>query len=326
MDVAACTRPGTKDNSEPSKSSHPAHRFAEQMDALGIAGDFEGGWKVYRSAIEEGVPCDNKFFKSAADSLGEERLRQSGVVILEHMYAQRLNVTATVQNKIICAWKSHLPPHLVTAFEALKAKEGQKLSRTAYRCLMVAHESERPDRTLELYNECQEKAISLDRVGLSAAMSAFAQFGKVEKALEISDHMAKEGLPASAKGHGVLLKACTRCRKMKEAITVFGRMQADGVNPNRHAYHDVIQCHVKEQRLDKAVSMYQEMVDANVVPLDSTRSFMKLACLKRGFSEQDVASKLTQKTADSEEASWRSEDSSTPCQESNMPSPSEDSD
>jgi len=190
----------------------------------------------------------------------------------------------------------------------------------------VAYEPHRPDRTLELYEETQQIGIQVDRVGLSAAISALAQLNCVDRALEISDYMARHGLPVSAKGHGILLKVCARSGRTKQAITVFGRLQADGVQPNRYAYHDVIQCLVKESRLGCAVSMYQEMVDAGVVPLEGTRSLIKAACLKRCWNKQELACTLAHKIPGSEEVKWRSDDSSTDCGDTNISIPSEDSD
>jgi len=98
--------------------------------------------------------------------------------------------------------------------------------------------------------------------------------------------MVEQGWAISARRQGSLLSAATKADRSKEAVIIFDIMQKGGVKLNRHAYHDIIYCHMKDRRLGKACQMLKEMVDVGHVPLDTTCHFLVAACMKRGWKDQ----------------------------------------
>lgn len=225
-----------------------------------------------------------KFFRIVMENLDELRMREIGIQLLDVIQAHGMVPTTTIQNQIICAWKSKPPDSVLRAFMKLR-QQGIVLSSTAYRCIMAANERTKPEFTLELYDEMVENGVKLDRVSFNAVLCACSIRGMTSKALELFESMPAHGLAPNGKTYGALIRACTAGNLVREAVDLFDSMRSAGIEPNRFAFHDVIYCCVKVKKLGKALSLYREMITAGVPPCKNTCVYLGNACQKRGWTE-----------------------------------------
>jgi len=78
-------------------------------------------------------------------------------------------------------------------------------------------------------------------------------------------------------------------------LDLFESMRAASLKPNRFAFGDVINCCVNVKRLGKAISLYQEMLQASVLPCDRTVLYLSRACQKQGWTK--IARQILQGSA-----------------------------
>jgi len=268
-----------------------ASSFSDLVGACARLDDVEMALALFDHMLENGIRCDppsvhggsaSKFFKLVATNLGDERMREDGVRLLQAILAHGMSPTHLVQNQLIRAWKSKLPHHVVEAFVNLRDKGGH-LSGTAYRCVMASHERSEPVFTLRLYDEMLQKGVKVDRVAFNAVLCACSHLGMTSQALGLFQQMAGLGLVPNGKTYGTLIRACTSTRKLEEALELFESMRGAGIEPNRFAFRDAIHCCVKLNKFDEAYALYKDLVEAGAVHCSSTCVHIMEACRKNGY-------------------------------------------
>lgn len=256
--------------------------------------------KLFKYMVADGVVCDqqmvkngmaNRFFKLVAESLEDKCMQEHSVALIEAIGSHGLVPTFLVQNRLVCAWRSKPPQHILQSFMALR-EQGVRLSPTVYRCIMAAHERTEPHLTLELYDELVTRGIKVDRVGLNAALCACSHLGRTSQAMELFETMPRHALVPNGKTYGALIRVHTAAEKASEAVDLFESMRAASIEPNRFAFDDAIRCYVRVERLGRAVSLYTEMVQSNVLPCDSTGQYLSRVCQKQGWTK--IAQRILQ--------------------------------
>ncbi|CAK0863131.1 unnamed protein product [Prorocentrum cordatum] len=247
----------------------------------------------------------SRFFKILTESLDEKCMQDVSVELIGLIRAHGLAPTLLIQNRIICAWRSKLPEHVVQLFMTLR-EEGVSLSPTVYRCLMSAYERAQPQLTLEMCDEMMSRGLKVDRAAFNAALCACSQLGKLSHAVELFNMLPHHGLAPSGKTYGIMIRLYTAADMAKEALTLFESMRAAKLEPNCYAFDDAIHCYVKVQMLAKAISVYQEMVRANIRPCERTSLFLSTACQKQGWSKARIVGQVLQAGRAIGEASFKS--------------------
>jgi pentatricopeptide repeat protein len=261
--------------------------------------------KLFKYMLEAGVVCDqqmvkngmaNRFFKLVAEGLDDKCMQENSVELIEAIGSHGLVPTFLVQNRLICAWRSKPPQHVLQSFMALR-EQGVRLSPTVYRCIMAAHERTEPHLTLDLYDEMLTRGIKVDRVGLNAALCACSHLGRTSQAMELFETMPRHTLVPNGKTYGALIRVHTAADQANEAVDLFESMRAASIEPNRFAFDDAIRCYVRVERLGRAVSLYTEMVQSNALPCNSTGQYLSRACQKQGWTK--IAHRILQDRAGS---------------------------
>lgn len=249
--------------------------------------------KLFKYMLEKGVVCNHemvkngvvsKFFRVVAQSIDEQCMQDIGVELIEAIRAHGIEPVHLVQNRLICAWRSKPPMHVLEMFMTLR-EQGYSLSPTAYRCIMAANERTKPHLTLDLYEEMANRGSKIDRVAFNAALCACSHLGRTSQAMALFETMRCRGLAPNGKTYGTLIRIYTAADKAEEAVNLFETMRAESFEPNRFAFDDAIHCYVGVQRLGKAVSLYQEMLQAGVRPCGATGQYLSRMCQKQGRTE-----------------------------------------
>ncbi|CAK0891619.1 unnamed protein product [Prorocentrum cordatum] len=225
----------------------------------------------------------SKFFKLVAESLDDKRMRDEGLKFLEVIRAHRVSPSTLAQNRLIVAWRSKPPDDVLAYFVKMK-DAGVMLSSTAYRCIMAANERTNPEFTLKLYDEMKELGIKLDRVAYNAVLCACSQNGMLDQARELFMQMTSTGLVPNGKTFGIMIKVYYSSNRPKEAVAIFDTMREQHLEPDRFAYHHVINACIKLQRIEYAVELYKDMLQAKLPPCDNTHIYLSAACKKHGWT------------------------------------------
>jgi len=272
--------------------------------------------KLFDQMLESGaVPhasllcrsTSSKFFKLVAESLDETRLREEGLKFLEVIQAHSVSPSTLAQNRLIVAWKSK-PPDAVLAYFVKMKDAGVMLSSTAYRCIMAANERTNPEFTLKLYAEMKELGIKLDRVAYNAVLCACSQQGMLDQARELFMQMTSTGLAPNGKTFGIMIKVYYSSDRPKEAVAIFDTMREQRLEPDRFAYHHVINACTKLQRIEYAIELYKDMVRAKLAPCDNTHIYLSAACKKHGWTttaDQIMKDLACVKEAYAARATWK---------------------
>jgi len=161
---------------------------------------------------------------------------------------------------------------------------GVMLSSTAYRCIMADNERTNPEFTLKLYGEMKELGIKLDRVAYNAVLCACSQHGMLDQARELFMQMTSTGLVPNGKTFGIMIKVYYSSNRPKEAVAIFDTMREQRLEPDRFAYHHVINACIKLQRIEYAIELYKDMVREKLPPCDNTHIYLSAACKKHGWT------------------------------------------
>jgi len=272
---------------------HDASSYLTVMSACNRTGNVDVALMLMNQLMDKGVDYDysamslnvrTRFFKLVSENADEKYLRENGLKLLETIQAHGMMPPNLVQNRVICAWRSKLPKHMLEFFAKMR-EDGVALSSTAYRCIMAAHERAEPHRTLELYDEMANRGLKLDRVSFNATLCAYSHLQMTQEALQLFEQMPHHGLAPNGKTYGALIRVCAATSKPKEAVDLFESMRGEGLEPNRFAYNDAIHCCVKIRKLGKAMQLYKDMVQSNVPPCNATYHLLAKSCEKRGWVE-----------------------------------------
>jgi len=272
---------------------HDVSSYLTVMSACNRTGNVDVALMLLNQLMDKGVDYDframnlnvrTRFFKLVSENADEKYLRENGLKLLETIQAHGMMPPNLVQNRVICAWRSKLPKHVLEFFAKMR-EDGVALSSTAYRCLMAAHERTEPHRTLELYDEMASRGLKLDRVSFNATLCAYSHLQMTQEALHLFEQMPRLGLVPNGKTYGALIRACAATSRPKEAVELFESMRGERLEPNRFAYNDAIHCCIKIRKLGKAITLYKDMVQSNVPPCNATYQLLAKACEKRGWVE-----------------------------------------
>jgi pentatricopeptide repeat protein len=280
--------------------AHKTPAVLSVMHACIRLGRGDAAVKLFDQMLETGVPPDvqfiskavsHKFFKLVAQTLDDKRIQEDGLRLLGLGRASfGLDPSPTAQNRLLEAWKNQPPEHVLKYFLEMKSA-GVSLSRWAYRYLVVAHERSDPEFAIKVYNEMVESGIQTDRHAYNAVLSACSQLGMYEEARELFVQMADLGLLPSEKTYGVMIKAYSSNRQDKEAVALFETMREQRLEPDRYAYHHAIRSCIMLQRVEYAVELYKDAVQAKMPLCGNTYVLLSEACRNVGLSS--LADKLT---------------------------------
>jgi pentatricopeptide repeat protein len=248
--------------------------------------------KLFDQMLESGAVPDvhllckstaSKFFKLVAESLDDKRMREEGLRFLDVIQAHKVSPSTLAQNRLLVAFRSKPPENVLAYFVKMK-ESGVLLSSTAYRCIMAANERTGPEFTLKLYDEMQEIGVKLDRVSYNSVLCAFSQLGMLDRARQMFMEMSDAGLVPNGKTYGIMIKVYYSSNRPKEAVAIFDAMREQRLEPDRFAYHHVINSCIKLQRLEYAIELYKGMIQAKLPPCDNTHIYLSAACRKQGWT------------------------------------------
>jgi len=146
-------------------------------------------------------------------------------------------------------------------------------------------ESSQPELTLKLFDSMVAQGAELNQMAFDRATRASLQLGEVDRALQVREDATQRGLILSSSTHHALIKACAAADRTAEALDLFESMQEDCMEPEMGAYYDAIRCYIKAERLETAVLLHKELVEASMAPCSMTCRHLSSACRQRGWTE-----------------------------------------
>jgi len=268
--------------------------FAVAMDICNRRNFAETALEIFDLMLNKGVRQHSQhiidrrtsvgFFKLVVLSLGDERMRQDGLRLLDLIRAHGLSPAVGAQDHLIVSWRSKLPEHIVQYFVKMR-EEGIILSWTAYRCIMSANQWSDPAFTLTLYDELTERGVRPDRVHFNAALTAYCELGKMDEALQLLKDGPSLRVEPNAQTYQIVIRSCTSSGKEEEALSLFDAMREAQVCPYRATHHDVVFCCVRLKRYEDAAALCNGMTPGSQRPNEEACSFLRRMCQRHEWAD-----------------------------------------
>jgi len=277
-----------------------AGSYATAMEVCSRNGLAEVALGIFDLMLERGVGRDQHlvdrrasggFFKLVVHSLGEERMRQDGLKLLDAMRAHGLSPAVGAQDHLIVAWRSKLPDHVVQYFVEMRGA-GIVLSWTAIRCVMSAYQWSDPAFTLALYGELMERGVRPDRVHFNAALTAYCELGKMDQAMQLLKDGPGMQVEPNAQTYQIIIRSCTSRGSDEDALDLFEAMRECQVSPYRATYQDAVLCCVRLRRYADAAKICNRMAPGSQRLDEDARSFLRRSCQRYGWT--DAAARLAE--------------------------------
>jgi pentatricopeptide repeat protein len=177
-----------------------------------------------------------------------------------------------------------LMPVLTYAIGCANARKKQ--ADLKMRLVGEMRESSTPEYTLSVFDDMVEQGLAPDEAALNKAMCACARLGKIDRALQVREQMPLYGFFPGAEANVALIRACTSAGRVGEALDIF----EECAQPSHLAYRDAIHCYIEAERLGRAVMLYKEMAQSDMLPCAKT--FQRLSGAVREQGLTDTAAEL----------------------------------
>lgn len=164
--------------------------------------------------------------------------------------------------------------HAVKMFDAL-SKEG------------LTHEA------LELFAQIKDKGHMPDVVAHTAVLEAYANAAQPKEALKVYMRMLASGVSPNAYTYAVLIKglaAAADVKFVKEASKYVLEMMDKGMKPNVQTYACVFEGLVREEKLDEAARLLEQMKGKGFVP--DEKAVREVLASKKGTVFRNVTNLL----------------------------------
>jgi len=224
----------------------------------------------------------NNFFQLVVDTLDDKRIQTDGLALLDLIWAHGIEPSPSTQNCLLSAWKDQPPERVVEYFVKMKSA-GITLSNWACRSVVVAYGRSDPAFVLKVSNEMERSGIQLQRKAYIAVLGACLQLGMRNKAEELFMKMADHEVAPIAKIYGIMVKVYSFSCQFGKAIAVFDAMREQSFEPDRCSYHHAIRSCVASGRVEYAVELYRDAVQAKVCLFTSTCGILRRACSDGGW-------------------------------------------
>mmetsp|Transcript_123116 Transcript_123116/g.334374 ORF Transcript_123116/g.334374 Transcript_123116/m.334374 type:complete len:125 (+) Transcript_123116:2-376(+) len=89
----------------------------------------------------------------------------------------------------------------------------------------------------------------------------------------------------NAQTYQIVVRACVANDKLEEALALFNEMLEAQISPYRATYHDAVFCCVKLKRYDDAVAMCNVMTPGNRRPNEEAGMFLRRICQRQDWSD-----------------------------------------
>jgi len=296
--------------------AHTLPNVAEVMRASIRLGRGGVAVKLFNHMLKEGaVPgahlidkaVSNNFFQLVIETLDDKRIQRDGVSLLDLVRAHGLDPSPSTQNRVLSAWNDQ-PPQIVMEYFVKMHSDRVNLSNWAYRSMIVAYEHSDPAFVVKVSKEMERSGIQLQRKAYNAVLGACLQLGMHNEAEHLFGNMAGHAVAPNARTYGIMIRVYSFSYQFAKAIGIFDAMREQSFQPDRFAYHHTIQSCIKHQRVEYAVELYKDSVQAKVPLCTSTYVILIRACKEIGWElwastfEMELTSQRTALTKEAEAA------------------------
>ncbi|CAK0876067.1 unnamed protein product [Prorocentrum cordatum] len=271
-----------------------AWRVSETMQACARFGHVDKALELFDHMLEKGVAVDarlvgkatcDRFFVLVANNLDASRMRRDGLRLFDLAQAHGIAPSTVVQNRFVIAWKSKLPKSALRYLLQLKST-GCLISRLAYFAIVLSSEKDDPHLVVETFEEMETLGIKADKVAFNAVLRACTSMSLINEARHLFMEMADRGLTPDGKTYAVMVRGYALNNQWKDAVTLFETMREERFKPDRHTYHHAICSCISLQRIQYAVELYNDMIQANLAPCSTTCEYLRAGYEAYGWSHR----------------------------------------
>ncbi|KAI6676841.1 hypothetical protein NL676_037637 [Syzygium grande] len=142
--------------------------------------------------------------------------------------------------------------------------------------------SSRPNEALSLFREMQASKLRPNDVTVLNVLSSCALLGSLELGKWIHEYVKRQGLDEYVKVNTAVIDMFAKCGSLEDAVSVFQNMKIK----DTQAWSAMIMAYASHGHCSRAISMFEEMVRARVLPDDITFLGLLHACSHTGLVEE----------------------------------------
>ncbi|KAK4789381.1 hypothetical protein SAY86_020700 [Trapa natans] len=140
----------------------------------------------------------------------------------------------------------------------------------------------RPNEALSMFREMQARDLLPNDVTMLSVLSSCAQLGALDLGKWVHEYVKKNGFNRFVKVNTALIDMYAKCGSLEDAVSVFREMEVR----DTQAWSAIIVAHGIHGRSFKAISIYEEMKRAGMLPDQITFLGLLHACSQTGLVEE----------------------------------------
>jgi pentatricopeptide repeat protein len=254
------------------------------VEAIVQNGDPEGAYDLVRELCED--PSTRHLLNvvvycSVLKGFSHQKRFERTWAVYEDMMAQQMKPTVITFNALIdscarCKEMVRIPELL----ESMK-KQGVEPNVITYSTVVKGYcEEGEMDKALALLDEMKgNPQLKPDEHTYNTVINGCARCGLCEKGYRILDEMVAAGVRPSNFTLSVLVKLAGRGRQIEKAFELCETfVRKYGVSLNMHVYNNLLQVCVSHKTLQRAIGVFQQMLQKRVKPDARTYKLLLQAC------------------------------------------------
>merc|ERR1719453_2971586 len=222
--------------------------YSSILKGFAAAKDIDRVFAVHDEMREHGVPCNTITYNTMLDACAKSFAMQHAEQVLKSMKA------ASVQ------------PDIISYSTVVK---GYCLEGDVDKALVVLKEM-RADKTM-----------NPDEITYNSFLDGCAKQHRVDEALAALDEMQAAGVHPSNFTLSILVKLLGRVRRLNQAFTLVEDLSAKHkFKPNVQVYTCLMQACIQNRKLDRALALHDQMVQAGCPPDEKLYTGLARGCLQ----------------------------------------------
>jgi pentatricopeptide repeat protein len=144
------------------------------------------------------------------------------------------------------------------------------------------------DRALQVFKDMQEEGKCIpDEVLFNSLLGGCAKEFRLEEALQLLNDMRKSGIAPSNYTLSMVVKLMCRCRRLEQAFTMLEDISKEyNFKINIQVYTCLIQGCFHNWQPEKALTVYDKIINESLVPDSMTYTVLVRGCLRAGCVEK----------------------------------------
>lgn len=291
------------------------------MDALVKQGSVEHAERVY-SDFKDQIPPNSRTYNVLVHGWCRIRQMDKAINTIDEMKKHGFSPDSVTYTSLIESYSRERDFRRVEATLEEMKKNGLHPSVVTYSVIMTGlSKAKETDKALEVYEEMKQNNCSPDAAFYSVFINALSQAGRLKDSDAVFEDMSKQGVCPDVATYNTLIQIAAKNLQEEKALNLLRKMEENECRPDLTTYAPLLKmCCIlnrmkvlsfllshmfrndvsvdlgtyslmvnrlcKNGRLDRACSLFEEMVLKGFVPMDCTLNILIQGLQRKGMLEE----------------------------------------